>query len=54
MPQMNPMNWLLLLVFFNSVLMMTGVKIHFLYKEVSLESSDSTTEYSSQPMIHKI
>ena len=31
---MNPINWLLLLLFFNSLGLGGAVKLHFLYKEL--------------------
>lgn len=37
---MNPINWLVLLLFFNSTLGLTAVKLHFLYKEIIFTSDE--------------
>lgn len=48
------MNWLLLLLFFNSILGAAAVKIHFLYKEVRFSSAEVKSRVEAITMALKI
>ena len=48
------MNWLLLLTFFNGILYLTIVKLHFLFKEVSFAREESSETYRLKALNLKI
>jgi len=33
-PQINPMNWLILFAYFNVIIMLSIVKLHYLFREI--------------------
>nr|YP_010982601.1 ATP synthase F0 subunit 8 [Pseudodiaptomus hessei]WOH21599.1 ATP synthase F0 subunit 8 [Pseudodiaptomus hessei] len=52
MPQMNPMNWLFLMIFFLSIYYLVLVKISFLDKDITMSKS-STFSSSAKSFLIK-